>query len=137
MLTRLEFEDAVKNALRHYVRTDLLAGNALLHAQVLTRSGAGAATPKALKALLAGTAQSLFASERDRRLYRVLELTYFSPAPKQEAAAERLGMSFSTYRRHLAAGVDRLTEWLWQREQGGQGTEVTAGPTLDTAPELR
>ena len=135
LLTRLEFEDAVKNALRHYVRTDLLAGNALLHAQVLTRSGAGAATPTALKALLSGTAETLFSSERDRRLYRVLELTYFSPAPKQEAAAERLGMSFSTYRRHLVTSVDRLTEWLWQQEQGVGDTEAPAGPTLDAAPD--
>jgi TolB-like protein len=50
-------------------------------------------------------------------LYRVLELTYLNPAPKQEAAAGRLGLSFSTYRRHLTASVDRLIEWLWQQEQ--------------------
>jgi len=83
----------------------------------LAQSGSGVATPDALKAMLAETAETLFASERDRRLYRVLELTYFNPAPKQEAAAERLGMSFSTYRRHLAMSVDRLTDWLWQQEQ--------------------
>jgi adenylate cyclase len=28
-----------------------------------------------------------------------------------------LGLSFSTYRRHLATATDRLTGWLWQREQ--------------------
>jgi TolB-like protein/tetratricopeptide (TPR) repeat protein len=130
LLTHSDFGSAVRDALRHYVRTDLLAGNALLHAQLLTRSGPGAATPQALKALIAETAESLFANERDQRLYRVLELTYFNPAPKQEAAAERLGMSFSTYRRHLAAGVDRLIEWLWQREQECRETETT-GQTTD------
>jgi adenylate cyclase len=132
LLTPSDFGSAVKDALRHYVRTDLLAGNALLHAQILARSGPGAATPQALKTLIVETAESLFANERDQRLYRVLELTYFNPAPKQEAAAERLGMSFSTYRRHLAAGVDRLTEWLWQREQELQETETTAGKTPDS-----
>jgi TolB-like protein/Flp pilus assembly protein TadD len=132
LLSHSDFESAVRDALRHYVRTDLLAANALLNAQLLTRSGQGAATPQALKALITETAQSLFANQRDQRLYRVLELTYFNPAPKQEAAAERLGMSFSTYRRHLAAGVDRLTEWLWQREQELQETETTAGIPADT-----
>ncbi|MBV9814250.1 MAG: hypothetical protein JO229_00705 [Alphaproteobacteria bacterium] len=72
----------------------------------------GAATPQALKVLLSETAATLFANERDQRIYRVLDLTYFNPAPKQEAAADRLGLSFSTYRRYLTTGVDRLIEWL-------------------------
>jgi TolB-like protein/Flp pilus assembly protein TadD len=117
VLTRSDFESAVKDALRHYTRTDLLAGNALLRTQLLTRGGPGAATPHGLKALLVETAKTLFTSERDQRLYRVLDLTYLNPAPKQEAAAGRLGLSFSTYRRHLTASVDRLIEWLWQQEQ--------------------
>jgi TolB-like protein/Flp pilus assembly protein TadD len=125
LLTHSEFANAVKDALHDYVRADLLAGNALLRAGLLTRADPREATPQALKALLLETARSLFENERDRRIYRVLELTYFNPAPKQEAAAERLGMSFSTYRRQLAAGVDRLSEWLWQREQE-VGTEAHA-----------
>jgi adenylate cyclase len=117
LLTRSDFGSAVREALRHFVRTDLLARNSLLQARLLAQSGLGAANPKALRTLMTETAQTLFANERDQRLYRVLELTYFNPVPKQEAAAERLGMSFSTYRRHLAAGVDRLIEWLWQQER--------------------
>ena len=132
LLTRPDFESAVKNALRHYTQADLLAGNVLLHARLLTHSGPGAATPQALRALLAETAETLFTSERDKRVYRVLDLTYFNPAPKQEAAADRLGLSFSTYRRHLTEGIDRLTEWLWQQEQEvpGMGTFTgqAAGP---------
>jgi hypothetical protein len=38
---------------------------------------------------------------------------------RQEAAAERLGLPFSTYRRHLTTGVERVTGWLWQRELHG------------------
>ena len=133
MLTRSHFGSAVKDALRHYSRTDLLAQNVLLHAQLLTRSGWDAATPVALKTLIADGAETLFANERDRRLYRVLDLTYFNPAPKQEAAAERLGLSFSTYRRHLAAGVDRLTEWLWQRERELWETDTATGETSDSS----
>jgi hypothetical protein len=52
---------------------------------------------------------------------------------KQEAAAERLGLSFSTYRRHLTAGVDRLIEWLWQQEQEAPKIETAAGQTPGSA----
>ena len=138
LLTRSDFESAVKDALRHYTQADLLAGNALLHASVLTRSEPGGATPQALRALVADTAKALFAGERDQRLYRVLELTYFNPAPKQEAAADRLGLSFSTYRRHLTAGVDRLIEWLWQQEQQASQTNVPAPEVAQTpSPSAR
>ena len=136
-LTRSDFGDAVRGALRHYVRVDLLAGNALLHTQLLKPSASGPATPRALKALIAETADTLFANERDQKLYRVLELTYFNPVPKQEAAAAQLGMSFGTYRRHLASAVDRLTEWLWRQEQGIEDaqTSVTQIPEAASATE--
>jgi TolB-like protein/Flp pilus assembly protein TadD len=126
LLTRSEFESALKGALRHYTQTDLLTGNALLHARVLSRSGPDGNTPQKLRALLGETADSLFANERDRKLYRVLDLTYFNPAPKQEAAAARLGLSLSTYRRYLTTGIDRLTEWLWRQEQESAQSETTA-----------
>ena len=132
MLPRSEFESAVKDALRHYTQADLLAGNALLHARLITRSTGGGATPQVLRALLAETAKTLFAGERDQRLYRILDLTYLNPAPKQEAAADRLGLSFSTYRRHLTAGVDRLIEWLWQQEQGAPESETASGEASAT-----
>ena len=131
VLARSDFSNAVKDALRCYVRTDLLAGNLLLRTQLLRRSAPSGAAPQALKMLLTETAESLFSNERDGKVYRVLELTYFNPVPKQEAAAERLGLSFSTYRRHLTAGLDRLTEWLWQREQELRQAEEVAEQIVD------
>src|SRR3984893_10731633 len=92
LVTRSEFESAVKDALRHYTQADLLAGSALLHASLIRRAAAGVPTPQVLRALLAETAKTLFAGERDQRLYRILDLTYLNPAPKQEAAADRLGL---------------------------------------------
>src|SRR5215467_5715069 len=116
----------------------MLAGNPLLHAQLLTYAETGSATPQALKALLAETAVRLFASERDQRFYRVLDLTYFHPAFKQEAAAARLGLSFSTYRRYLIAAVDRLIEWLWNQEQQAPKAKVAARhPALAASPSTR
>jgi hypothetical protein len=47
-----------------------------------------------------------------------LEHTYLLPTPGQEAAAELLGLPFSTYRYQLSAAIARITDWLWQRELG-------------------
>ena len=41
----------------------------------------------------------------------------------QEAAAEVLGLPYSTYRRHLAQGVARIVAWLWDREVYGATAE--------------
>jgi hypothetical protein len=57
---------------------------------------------------------------RGDRLRAVLHRTYLSPAPSQEAAAEVLGLPFSTYRRHLAKAIDELVDRLWARETGQQ-----------------
>lgn len=49
---------------------------------------------------------------------RVLRRTYVARSPSQEAAAEQLGLPFSTYRRHLSQAVERLIERLWLVELG-------------------
>jgi hypothetical protein len=56
---------------------------------------------------------------RDDKLLRAVERTYVDPAPTQEAAAARLGLPFSTYRRHLTQGIERVVAWLWDREVYG------------------
>ena len=66
MLARSDFENAVKEALRHYTQADLLAENALLRTRLLASSKPGAATPQALRALLAETAKVLFAGPAGR-----------------------------------------------------------------------
>lgn len=115
-LTYEEFVAALKDALRNFSRLDLLLRNPLLRSRQLgMRTNA---SPAALKAVLTETADALFSNNpRDEKLRRVLELSYFRPAPKQEAAAERLGLAFSTYRRLLATAHDRLARWLWEREE--------------------
>ena len=117
LLTREEFDRAVKDALRYYTQSDLLVGNKLLGMQVMQQRCSGAAHTQDLRAMLADTAQRLFENTRDQKVYRVPRLTYFDPAPKQEAAADSLGLSFSTFRRHLGTGIARLAEFLWRMEQ--------------------
>ena len=111
-----EFAAALKGALRDYSRVDLLAGNALLRSRLV--ASRGHVTAAALQSLLSETVGVLFADPRDEKLRRVIELTYFRPAPKQEAAADRLGLSFGTYRRHLTTALSRLGRWLWEQERG-------------------
>ena len=132
VLTRAEFDTAVRAALRHYTRTDLMVGNPLMHTRIAAQRGAGPADMAPVQQMLTEAASQIFASTRDQKLLRVLELTYFTPAPKQEVAAERLGLSFSTYRRHLTSGIGRITEWLWRHEEEAQRTAPAPTRELHT-----
>jgi hypothetical protein len=121
-LSQQEFTAAVGAALRDMKRPDRLRGNPLTQSRlVMSRSSeaiqAGASERAAtLAAVVREAAETLQASPRDLKLYRALYHTYLQPAATQEQAAELLDLPFSTYRRHLKAGVIRLTEILWQWE---------------------
>ncbi|MEW6405538.1 MAG: ATP-binding protein [Chloroflexota bacterium] len=117
-LSREDFEGAVKQALQDFARPGGLTGNALLSSRlILDASGKGPRERSdALKSKIKEAADELRLHPRDEKLFRALEKTYFHPAPTQEAAAELLDLPFSTYRRHLTSGIQRLTEVLWQCE---------------------
>ena len=111
-ITYGEFAAAVKDALRDVHSPDLLARNPLLRDR-LWNFGESAG-PQELRTLLCETVHTLFGSARDEKLRRILELTYSEPFLKQEAVADRLALSFGTYRRHLSNARDRMTLWLWE-----------------------
>src|SRR4051794_13476212 len=107
-----EFVSALKDALRDFHRPDLLSRNPLLrHGSWGLDPSAG---PPELEALLSDTVATLFGNTRDEKLRRAIELTYFQPALKQEVVADRLSLSFGTYRRYLTTARDRLARWLWE-----------------------
>jgi hypothetical protein len=120
VLSQAEFALAVHEAFRHFARPDLLPQNPLLRSRlVLEKVAAKAVTAErvtALQALIEEVAKSLQSTPRDDKLYRALNRTYLRPAPTQEQAAELLDLPFSTYRRHLKAGLARVADILWQRE---------------------
>jgi len=120
VLSQAEFTDAVRQALRDLSRPDLLGRNPLLGTRLL-REEAGDQAPDAgtLQALVCDAVDTLRQHPRDDKLLRAVERTYLDPAPTQEAAAARLGLPFSTYRRHLTQGVERVVAWLWDREVYG------------------
>jgi hypothetical protein len=118
-LSQADFALAVRRALRDLHRPDALAANPLMRSRLLAEThGAQAAK---LRALLDEAVAVLAGHPRDAKLARAVERTYLKPAPTQEAAAELLGLPFSTYRGHLARGIDRVTDWLWHRELYGPG----------------
>nr|MDT0666690.1 hypothetical protein [Micromonospora sp. DSM 115978] len=56
---------------------------------------------------------------RQAKSYQALRTAYFHRVPTQEAAAEQLRMSLSTFRRHLDRGLSRVCDRLWRLELGG------------------
>jgi hypothetical protein len=115
-LSQAEFAGAVRRALRDCCRPGGLAANPLARTRLV---GDHDSPGEALRHLIEQAVDVLRRDPRDAKLARALERTYLRPAPTQEAAAELLGLPFSTYRGHLARGIERVTDWLWQRELYG------------------
>jgi hypothetical protein len=106
VLSRPEFGEAVRSALRDLRRPDRLGENPLLRWRLTGGSGAGR-----LRDLIeTGTATLSPASAE------VLVRTFLRPTTTQERVAEALHMSFNTYRRRRDDAVHQLTEWLWALE---------------------
>jgi hypothetical protein len=110
-LDRASFGAAVRAALPDLRRPDRLTTNPLTSSSLAD----GAAR-------LRTTLETAIACLRDEpkggTLSAVLDRTFVRGAPTQEAAAEVLGLPFSTYRRHLARAIEELTDLLWAVEIG-------------------
>ena len=120
VLSQPEFDQAARQALRDLRRPDLLRRNPLLRTRLL-RDHASDEEPDAatLETLVRAAMEALAEHPRDDKLWRAVERTYVRPAATQERAAAALGLPFSTYRRHLTQGVDRVVAWLWDQEVYG------------------
>ena len=129
VLSHPEFAAAVRQALRDYARPDRLAGNALLSSRLVAERTANQSPSETLRQLVRLSAEELNTHPRDQRLYRALYRTFLNPAATQERAADLLGLPFSTYRAHLRAGTQRVTELLWQQELYGAEGPASAHDT--------
>jgi hypothetical protein len=122
VLSRPDFEDALREAFKDLHRPDQLQDTPLLYSRVVTSEvGPDADAPdriEALRHLLETTTDRLADDPRDKKYYRAVDRTYVQPAPTQEKAAEQLGVPFSTFRRHLNRGLERVADILWEREVG-------------------
>jgi hypothetical protein len=110
-LGRDAFGVAVRAALQSLTRPEKLAGSPLVGSRL-------GADPAAVRSRIEAAVDALAADPRTAQSRAVLRRTYVTPSPTQEAAAEVLGLPFSTYRRHLGKAVDAVTEALWRTEVG-------------------
>jgi hypothetical protein len=127
-LDRESFASAVRAALRDLHRDDRLGANPLMGSRLTAGSSGG--SPAALRGAILRAADVIAHAPRGEESRRVLDRTFVRPAPTQEAAAEVLGLPFSTYRRHLAAAIEELVELLWAVEIG-----ATSLPRPRPAPD--
>ncbi|MEV1177282.1 hypothetical protein [Nonomuraea sp. NPDC049784] len=115
-VSRIAFDQGVREALQHWRAPSAFAACSLLRARLVADS----ADPVAdLRTVLREAVEEIAADPRSARARDVLAATYFSGVPTQEAAARRLSLPYGTYRRHLRQGLDLLCEALWQRELYG------------------
>lgn len=123
VLTRDEFCEAVRNALRDWHRPHDLRKNRLLRTRVVVnRAGRNAGIEErvtALQSLIREACESMRGAKREGKFLRALYHGYIKPAPTQERAAEAMDVPFSTYRRYLKSGLDSVADFLWKREIGG------------------
>jgi hypothetical protein len=122
-LARVDFEAAFREALRDYARPERLRSSPLLRSRLVR----GRADPVvALREVVRAAVAAVGAQARGAPLASAVDRTYLRPAASQELAAEVLGIPFGTYRRHLRAGLSRVTDTLWDWELHG-----VPGPELD------
>jgi hypothetical protein len=122
VLSEAEFNESVAEALRHFHNNNQLIQNPLVRARlVVSASGAEASDAERvafLKEKILAAVEEIEASPIDGKYHRVLYRSFVNPVGSQEKTADFLNMSFSTYRRYLSAGAQRVAEILWAQEMG-------------------
>jgi hypothetical protein len=113
-LGRAEFADAVRCALRDLRRPRALEANPLRGSRLVTDHG------MSLREVLTHAIDSLVTDRDGDRTHRAATVAFLEGAPTQEAAARRLRLPYSTYRRHLTRATARIEEILWRHEEDGR-----------------
>ncbi|WP_113700511.1 ATP-binding protein [Nonomuraea lactucae] len=122
VLSRPEFDTAVRDALRGWHHARALAANPLTRSRLIADRHSAGDPAETLREVVVDAVDALREERNGAKLHRALATTYFHGVPRQEAAAERLGLPFSTYRRHLDVGVRHVCDLLWDRELHGVTT---------------
>jgi DNA-directed RNA polymerase specialized sigma24 family protein len=116
----MAFNAAVRDLLRDWGSSGLVSANPLTRTRLaapLDRSEEERTETLRRAVILA--VESLAQDPRASRFSRVLEATFLGSGLTQRMAAERLGLPYSTYRRHLTDAVQRVQEKLWELELFG------------------
>lgn len=122
---RNKFASAVRHALKNFHVLDALASNPLVNSAFVRKCiGENAdsdSKTRALQAAITEVVEFLGTVPTREKLYQALRYTYIEPQGSQERVAEWLGIPFSTYRGHLRAGMNVLTDILWRKDVEARG----------------
>lgn len=123
MLTEQAFIDAVQGALKNLKTPKKLTKNPLLKSKFVRENSGDEKSEIDLALTLADklvkAIATLESSPKEEALHRVLYRTFINPVGSQEQTADFLYMSFSTYRRQVKKGVERVADILWLEEKKG------------------
>ncbi len=112
------FTGAVRDALRDFAYPLALVHNPLLQSRLAGKDGSKANRTEALRSRIREAAEVSAATRAGARHAPALDAYFLRPSGTQVEVAERLGLSFSTFRRTLERGTAGITETMWQWECG-------------------
>ncbi|MFI2907947.1 AAA family ATPase [Streptomyces sp. PDY-4] len=115
VLSEREFADAVHAGLRALRRPSELALNPLRRSRVAAVGG------EDLAAVLQQAVYELAEEQGGHGPHQAAVTAFVEGTTTHRAAAERLGVSLSTYRRHLRTAVERVSARLWHEEVYASG----------------
>ncbi|RIH60525.1 hypothetical protein D3C59_17495 [Streptomyces sp. SHP22-7] len=115
VLSEREFADAVHAGLRALRRPSELALNPLRRSRVAAVGG------EDLAAVLQQAVYELAEEQGGHGPHQAAVTAFVEGTATHQAAAERLGVSLSTYRRHLRTAVERVSARLWHEEVYASG----------------
>jgi hypothetical protein len=118
VLSRPEFDAAVRDALRSWARPGEFEANPLHRTRLVANGG------PSLRDVVLEAVDHLHGERNGSRYHQAVVATFLRGVPTQQAVAHRLGVPFSTYRRHLRRGVELVCEELWRREQSAPSTQA-------------
>jgi thymidylate kinase len=120
VLARGELQGAVRAALKGFATPGGLTGNALTRSRCVRRqSEPGRSAESVLRERIRAAWEALAADPANLRAQDAIRHTYLEPIGTQERVAERMHVSFSTYRRHLQRGIEAIADELWEQELAG------------------
>ncbi|MCS0600865.1 AAA family ATPase [Streptomyces sp. LP11] len=123
-LSRAAFDRAVHDLLRDWHQRERLAQNPLLHAAFVARHSGD--PEQNLRRLVVRAIESIDQDPRAKGQRAAVWATYVEGGSTQQAVARELALSFSTYRRYLKRGLERVCWHLWEQEAANAARGTSA-----------
>jgi hypothetical protein len=116
-LSRASFDEALRHVLQLWNQRGALGNSPLARTALVPE---GSADPEqSLREAVEQALDTTRSVPRALRGHDAVVATYLTGAPTQQAVARRLGLPFSTYRRHLKDGIQDLSDRLWKLYSDG------------------